>query len=72
MQHLALEWGEIKGRCRTCNTKTLLVTADCWHTHPEGEADDADDFVEPLGEVSGHYCPSCHRLTAVFLNGQEP
>ena len=65
--HLCQEFGEHDGRCDTCGTQTVLVTADSWRTHPEEESQ--QDFVEPHGEVSGNYCPECHALTAVFLHG---
>lgn len=70
MIHLNLTHGESTGTentgtCLVCDTKTILVTANSWHTHPE---DGDDDFVEPNDEISGHYCPECNRITAIFFN----
>lgn len=67
MRHLTLEFCDIDGGCRVCGTRTVLVTVSQWKTHPEDEDED-DEFVEPDGEVSGHYCPNCNRLTAIYLN----
>jgi hypothetical protein len=66
LPHLCMEFGEKSGRCRACNTKTVLVTAANWHTHPKAGP---DEFVEPHGEISGSYCPKCQTLTALFLHG---
>ena len=66
---MTIEWGEVNGKCRSCDTETVLVTADWWRTHPAQHF--AAEDVEPKGEVSGHYCPTCNRLTAIFLNGQR-
>ena len=70
MKHLIMEFGELDGKCSVCGAKTILVTTSQWETHPE-EVDD-QEFVEPIGEVSGHFCPECRCLTAIFLHGLSP
>lgn len=69
MKNLALEFNDLNGKCRVCQSPTILVTVTSWTTHNETES---VDFVEPLGEVSGHYCPECNCLTAIYLNGIAP
>lgn len=61
-----LTFGETDGKCSECKTRTQLVSTSHWQTHPEGDEDDT--FVEPNGETSGHYCPTCNCLTAVFVH----
>lgn len=56
--------------CRRCGGSLTLVTANEWKTHPEDE-DVHDEWVEPEGEVSGHYCQQCHVLTGVFIHVPE-
>lgn len=66
LTHANLTFGESsQGYCLTCEARTELVTVRQWKTSPESGG---DVFVEPVGEVSGHYCRACNRLTAVFLN----
>lgn len=62
--YFALEFGERDEKCSGCRGDLVLVTA-VWKTHPENEED--QDYVDPSGEVSGHYCPACKKLTAVFV-----
>jgi uncharacterized OB-fold protein len=65
--HLNLTHGETQdAKCLKCGTVTVLVTAADWKTHPE--EDDDQEFVELADEISGHYCPECHKITALFFN----
>lgn len=61
-------------RCRRCDSKTMLVSAsgywavdeECYKSGedtPEGTPDSV--FV---GEVSGHWCPSCRHLVSISYN----
>lgn len=63
--HLYLTFGETNDRCDECRTPTRTVTANEWTLHG---AEESEDLVEPRGEISGHFCPECRRLTAIFLH----
>ncbi len=66
--HFGAEWRETHDhKCSACDSETVLVTARDWKTHPGG-GDTPDEFVEVSDEVSGHYCPRCRRLTALWVN----
>jgi hypothetical protein len=62
------ETGHRNEKCIACGTVTVLVTAAGWRTHPPENDGESEDIVEPNGEVSGHYCPTCNALTAVFVH----
>lgn len=63
MNHANLTFGEDDdGRCLKCKNPTQIVVVQQWQTHG------FEDWMEPAGEVSGHWCRTCNRLTAVFIN----
>lgn len=71
MASLILTFGETReGNCLACGTETVLVTTDQWDTHyaDDQAPDDDPGYVLPAGEVSGHHCPECNVMTAVFVH----
>lgn len=71
------EYTDDKGclRCNECNTKLMLVLpcSEEWDVESEcfknGEdtPEDAPDTVY-VGEVSGHWCPTCEMLVSLTYN----
>lgn len=79
--HVTLNLGETDAGgyhfCNECGSKTALVTTSCcWEIDEEpfasGEvdADLAHRDVTTWDELSGHYCPTCDRLTSFSFNGR--
>jgi hypothetical protein len=77
--HLTLTLNEGPGEagysiCDTCGSRTLLVyPTSYWNVDSEpyksGEPDVEDPAdVEIDAEVSGHFCPTCRRLTSLSVN----
>lgn len=66
-------------RCNECDSKTILVCADGdWKVDSEplksGETVESDEIVGDgdgcvfVGEVCGHYCPTCEMLVSLSYN----
>ncbi len=64
------------GKCPMCDGKTVLVTFPGNVEPHEGDdnaeafaaAGGGDDWIELHEEVSGHFCPACHKLVSLSLN----
>lgn len=63
--------------CNTCGRWTMLVSAyPTWEVDPEafksGEITDRDpeipDNVDVTGELTGHWCPGCEKLTCLCFH----
>ena len=69
MASIIVEFAERNGKCEACGTETMLVTTHNWNIDSEQLPDDGGyECCEPEGETSGHYCPKCNSLTAVFVH----
>jgi len=68
-RHLYLRFGEDgNGTCWTCKSPTVLVSfGDRAEVDEEHETEGDIDGV-PIGELTGHYCRQCGRLTSLCLN----
>jgi hypothetical protein len=61
--------------CPVCDGKTVLITFPPSVEPHEGddnaeafEAAGGGDWIELREEVSGHFCPECHKLVSLSLN----
>ena len=72
MIHLNSTFGEDpKGKCAKCKANTMIFT--CGHinlNHEGNDIDDMDAMPEIEEEISGHYCPECQKVTALFFNAK--
>lgn len=75
------EFGETDGKCKDCGSPVALVSGSTnWYVDEEvfGQNDDASDDlkrqaedcrydgVEIGGELSGHFCLNCRKLTSLY------
>ena len=75
------EFGEINGKCKDCGSPVALVTGSTnWSVDEEAfdsnddvsdalkrqAADARHDGVEIGGEMSGHFCLQCQKLTSLY------
>lgn len=64
------EFGEDSGCCSKCGTKTVLGTLDMeWRI--DSEEGCTEDFISAGDEVSGHICPKCKVVTAIYFHQHQ-